>query len=91
MNKNQTPIPEMCDEYHNNALSAQIISDLSAAGFRFELNTGRFFHWRESPGIELIDGKWFPCDMFSNGEMQYSDDGYESPVEAAKQAVEFFK
>ncbi len=79
----QTPVPD-------NALPALVISDLLAVGFKFEASTGRFWHWTESPGIELIDGKWFPCDMFDNGDMQYSDDGFESPVEAAKQAIQFF-
>lgn len=65
-------------------------TDLLAVGFKLETSTERFWHWSESPGIELIDGKWFPCDMLDNGDMQYSDDGYESPVEAAKQAVRFF-
>lgn len=76
--KNTNDVPEVASH------------DLLAVGFRLEPSTGRFWHWSESPGIELIEGKWFPCDMFDNGNIQYSDDGYESPVEAAKRAVQFF-
>ena len=72
-------------------ISAMAISGLMDAGFREEPSTGRFWYWTESPGIERIGEKWFPCDMLPNGEMQYSDGGYDCPVEAAKQALQFFK
>ena len=64
--------------------------DLETLGFRLERATGRWWHWTESPGIELIDGKWFPCDCFWGGGIQYASEGYASPVEAAKQAKEYF-
>jgi hypothetical protein len=66
------------------------LEELKSLGFRLEQSTGRFWHWSESPAIELIDGKWYPCDMFDSGEMQHSDDGYESPVRAAREARLFF-
>ena len=65
--------------------------ELSVVGFRHEPNTGRFSHWRGNPSIELIGASWFPCDMLSNGEMEYSPKGYATPTEAAKRAIEFFK
>ena len=64
--------------------------DLETLGFRLEPSTGRWWHWTESPGIELLEGKWRPCDYLGNGDLQYSDQGYEDAAEAAKQARRFF-
>ena len=85
------PLSEMIraskTQIHEEVLPPLVISDLLAAGFRFEPTSGAYWHWKGSHGIEMRGGKWFPCEMLSNGNLWYSDEGFESPVNAAKQAV----
>lgn len=74
-------------------LPLDTIEALRKEGFTFEPISGIYWYFADDEcptGIELKDGKWFPCNMFPDGEMQYSNIGYDDPVKAARESILYF-